>query len=141
MYDLKDAISFIISRTYSKMKNRFLKNLKRFGITLEQWVLLAQLSEKEGISLTDLSLVSLRDKPYTTRLIERLEENGLIFKEEDKFDKRSSLIYLTNKGEEIKKEILPIANEINERLVNDMNEGEVKKLKDLLHKMYDNIQS
>lgn len=123
------------------MKNRFLKNLKKFGVTLEQWVLLAQLSENKGISLTDLSLVSLRDKPYTTRLIERLAENGLIFKEENKSDKRSSLIYLTKQGEEIKKKILPIADEINERLIKDMDEEEVKKLKALLHKMYDNIQS
>ncbi|WP_312197479.1 MarR family winged helix-turn-helix transcriptional regulator, partial [Anaerospora hongkongensis] len=103
MYILNDAISFIISRTYSKMKNLFLKELKKYGITLEQWVLLAQLSEKEGISPTDLSLVSLRDKPYTTRLIDRLAENGLIFKEESKVDKRSLLIYLTQQGAEIKK--------------------------------------
>ena len=141
MYILNDAISFIISRTYSKMKNLFLKELKKYGITLEQWVLLAQLSEKEGISPTDLSLVSLRDKPYTTRLIDRLAENGLIFKEESKVDKRSLLIYLTQQGEEIKKEIIPLADKINEWLVENMDEQEVKSLKVLLHRMHSNIQS
>lgn len=141
MYILNDAISFIISRTYSKMKNLFLKELKKYGITLEQWVLLAQLSEKEGISPTDLSLVSLRDKPYTTRLIDRLAENGLIFKEESKVDKRSLLIYLTQQGGEIKKEIIPLADKINEWLVENMDEQEVKSLKVLLHRMHSNIQS
>jgi len=141
MYILNDAISFIISRTYSRMKNLFLKKLRKYGITLEQWVLLAQLSEKEGISPTDLSLVSLRDKPYTTRLIDKLAENGFIFKEESKVDKRSSLIYLTQQGAEIKKEIIPVADKINEWLVENMDEKEVKSLKVLLHQMYDNIQS
>lgn len=141
MYILNDAISFIISRTYSKMKNLFLKELKKYGITLEQWVLLAQLSEKEGISPTDLSLVSLRDKPYTTRLIDRLAENGLIFKEESKVDKRSLLIYLTQQGAEIKKEIIPLADKINEWLVENMDEQEVKSLKVLLHRMHSNIQT
>lgn len=141
MYILNDAISFILSRTYSKMKNLFLKELKKYGITLEQWVLLAQLSEKEGISPTDLSLVSLRDKPYTTRLIDRLAENGLIFKEESKVDKRSLLIYLTQQGAEIKKEIIPLADKINEWLVENMDEQEVKSLKVLLHRMHSNIQS
>lgn len=141
MYILNDAISFIISRTYSKMKNLFLKELKKYGITLEQWVLLAQLSEREGISPTDLSLVSLRDKPYTTRLIDRLAENGLIFKEESKVDKRSLLIYLTQQGAEIKKEIIPLADKINEWLVENMDEQEVKSLKVLLHRMHSNIQS
>lgn len=141
MYILNDAISFILSRTYSKMKNLFLKELKKYGITLEQWVLLAQLSEKEGISPTDLSLVSLRDKPYTTRLIDRLAETGLIFKEESKVDKRSLLIYLTQQGAEIKKEIIPLADKINEWLVENMDEQEVKSLKVLLHRMHSNIQS
>lgn len=141
MYILNDAISFIISRTYSRMKNIFLKKLKKYGITLEQWVLLAQLSEKEGISPTDLSLVSLRDKPYTTRLIDRLAASGLISKEESKIDKRSSLIYLTPQGAAIQKEIIPIADEINEWLVEDMDEEEVRILKALCHKMYGNIQS
>lgn len=141
MYILNDALSFIISRTYSKMKNLFLKELKKYGITLEQWVLLAQLSEKEGISPTDLSLVSLRDKPYTTRLIDRLAENGLIFKEESKVDKRSLLIYLTQQGAEIKKEIIPLADKINEWLVENMDEQEVKSLKVLLHRMHSNIQT
>ncbi|TCL38047.1 DNA-binding MarR family transcriptional regulator [Anaerospora hongkongensis] len=141
MYILNDAISFILSRTYSKMKNLFLKELKKYGITLEQWVLLAQLSEKEGISPTDLSLVSLRDKPYTTRLIDRLAENGLIFKEESKVDKRSIFIYLTQQGAEIKKEIIPLADKINEWLVENMDEQEVKSLKVLLHRMHSNIQS
>jgi len=134
MYILNDAISFIISRTYSRMKNLFLKKLRKY-------VLLAQLSEKEGISPTDLSLVSLRDKPYTTRLIDKLAENGFIFKEESKVDKRSSLIYLTQQGAEIKKEIIPVADKINEWLVENMDEKEVKSLKVLLHQMYDNIQS
>ncbi|WP_371367686.1 Transcriptional regulator HosA [Sporomusa rhizae] len=140
-YILTDAISFLLSRTYSRMKNIFLKKLKKYGITPEQWVLLAKISEEEGISPTDLSLVSLRDKPYTTRLIEKLEENGLIFKEESKSDRRSALIYLTKRGAKVKKEIIPIADEINEWLVENMEENEVKVLKNLLHKMYANIQS
>lgn len=140
-YILTDAISFLLSRTYSRMKNIFLKKLKKYGITPEQWVLLAKISEEDGISPTDLSLVSLRDKPYTTRLIEKLEENGLIFKEESKSDRRSALIYLTKRGAEVKKEIIPIADEINEWLVENMDENEVKVLKNLLHKMYANMQS
>lgn len=140
-YILTDAISFLLSRTYSRMKNIFLKKLKKYGITPEQWVLLAKISEEDGISPTDLSLVSLRDKPYTTRLIEKLEENGLIFKEESKSDRRSALIYLTKRGAEIKKEIIPIADEINEWLVENMDENEVRVVKDLLHKMYANMQS
>lgn len=140
-YILDDAISFLMSRIQARMKNIFLKKLKKYRITPEQWVLLAKLSEQEGISPTELSLISLRDKPYTTRLIDKLAENKLIIKEECQNDRRSSLIYLTKQGAEIKEEIIPIADEINEWLVENMDEKEVEQLKILLHKMYDNIQS
>lgn len=140
-YILADATSFLLSRIHAKMKNIFLKRLKKYHITPEQWVLLAKLSEQEGISPTELSLVSLRDKPYTTRLIDKLAENKLIIKEESEDDRRSSLIYLTKKGAEVQKEIFPIADEINEWLVEKMDEQEVKQLKILLHKMYDNMQA
>ena len=140
-YILTDAISFLMSRIQARMKNIFLKKLKKYHITPEQWVLLAKLSEKEGISLTDLSLISLRDKPYTTRLIDKLTKSKLIIKTESQNDRRSSLIYLTIHGAKIKKEIIPIADEINEWLVEDMDDKEVKQIKILLQKMYDNIQA
>jgi DNA-binding MarR family transcriptional regulator len=140
-YILTDAVSFLLSRIQARMKNIFLKKLKKYSITPEQWVLLAKLSEKEGISPTELSLISLRDKPYTTRLIDKLAENELIIKEESQHDRRSSLIYLTKEGAKIKEEIIPIADEINEWLVETMDEEEVKQLKILLQKMYDNMQA
>lgn len=140
-YILTDAISFLLSRIQARMKNLFLKKLKKYHITPEQWVLLAKLSEREGISPTELSFVSLRDKPYTTRLIDKLAESKLIIKEESQNDRRSSLIYLTKQGAQIKSEILPIADEINDWLVEDMKEKEIEQLKSLLHKMYDNIQA
>ncbi len=42
---------------------------------------------------------------------------------------------------EIKKEIIPLADKINEWLVENMDEQEVKSLKVLLHRMHSNIQS
>lgn len=140
-YTLEEATSFLISRIHARMKNVFLRKLKKYQITTEQWVLLAKLSEHDGISPTDLSLISLRDKPYTTRLIDKLAENKLIVKKASQDDRRSLLIYLTKQGAEIKKEIIPVADEINEWLVEGMDEKEVKQLKILLYKMYDNIQS
>lgn len=140
-YELADAVSFLLSRIQSRIKNIFLKKLKQYQITPEQWVLLARLSEQEGISLTELSYVSLRDKPYTTRLIDKLADHKLIFKEESPDDRRSTLIYLTWQGAKMKEEIIPVAEEINEWLIADMKKEEVEQLKSLLHKMYENIQS
>ena len=141
MINALDTIGFFISRTQSKLQKLFLQKLKPYGVTPEQWVLFARLSEKEGISPTDLSKTSLRDKPYTTRLIDKLEDKGLIRREESQNDKRSSLIFLTEKGGEIRKEILPIIAELNQWVMATISEEEVRQLKFLLNKWYDHVKN
>ncbi len=141
MINALDTIGFFISRTQSKLQKLFLQKLKPYGVTPEQWVLFARLSEKEGISPTDLSKTSLRDKPYTTRLIDKLEDKGLIRREESQNDKRSSLIFLTEKGGEIRKEILPIIAELNQWVMATISEEEVRQLKFLLNKLYDHVKN
>jgi len=136
-----DTIGFFISRTQSNLKKRFLQKLKPYGVTPEEWVLFARLSEKEGISPTDLSKTSLRDKPYTTRLIDKLGDKELIRREESQDDKRSSLIFLTEQGGELRKEMLPIIAELNQWVMGSMSEAEVMQLKFLLNKLYDHVKN
>ncbi|MBP1764033.1 MAG: transcriptional regulator, MarR family [Firmicutes bacterium] len=136
-----DTIGFFISRTQSKLQKRFLQQLKPYGVTPEQWVLFARLSEKEGISPTELSKTSLRDKPYTTRLIDKLEDRGLIRREESQNDKRSSLIYLTKEGNELSKEIFSIITELNQWVIGTMSGEEVMQLKFLLNKLYAHVKN
>ncbi|MCE5285374.1 MAG: MarR family transcriptional regulator [Pelosinus sp.] len=135
-----DTVGFFISRTQSKMQKKFLQKLKPYGVTPEQWALFAMLSEKEGISLTDLSRTSLKDKPYTTRLIDRMGKNGYIRREESQDDKRSCLIFLSKKGGELRNEILPIINELNQKVMETLTEDEVKQLKFLLNKLYEQVK-
>jgi len=139
--DVLDTIGFFINRTQSNLHKRFLQQLKPYGVTPEQWVLFARLSEKEGISLTDLSQTSLRDKPYTTRLIDKLEDRGLVRREESQNDKRSSLIYLTKEGNELRKKILPLIAELDRWVIGAMSEKEVSTLKFLLNKLYGHIKN
>ena len=138
--DVLDTIGFFISRTQAKLQKRFLQELKPYGITREQWVLFARIAEEEGISPTELSQISFSDKPYTTRLIDKLEKRGLIRKEESQDDKRSSLFYLTKQGAEFIKELRPINARINKWAVETLSEEEVRHLKFLLNKMYNHMK-
>lgn len=141
MINSLDTIGFFISRTQSKLQKIFLQKLTPYGVTPEQWALFARLSEKEGISPTNLSKTSLRDKPYTTRLIDKLEDKGLIRREENQNDKRSSLIFLTEQGGKLRKEIFPIIAELNQWIMEPMSEEEVMQLKFLLNKLYNHVKN
>jgi Transcriptional regulators len=135
-----DNIGFFISRTQSQIRKRFLPKLRPYHITPEQWVLFASLSKKEGISVTDLSSVSFKDKAYTTRLIDNLEEQGLIRREENQNDKRSSLIFLTDKGKKRREELVSMVIEFHQWMIEPLSEEEIRELKYLLNKVYVHIK-
>lgn len=134
-------VGFLLSRTQAKLQNKFLKKLRPYKITPEQWVLLIELSEEKGISPTELSQISFRDKPYTTRLVDKLEKRGLVRREENQEDKRSSLLFLPKKGSDFKKEVLPVVLGINKWATETMSEEEVEQLRILLNKMYAQIKN
>ncbi|WP_196605469.1 MarR family winged helix-turn-helix transcriptional regulator [Pectinatus haikarae] len=139
LYEI-DTIGFFISRAQANLRKRFLKNLRSYDITPEEWVLFVRLSEEVGISLTDLSKTSLRDKPYTSRLIDKMEKKGLIRKEESQNDKRSSLIYLTEKGAISREEINLVIIELNRWEMEVFSKKEIEELKFLLNKLYEHVK-
>lgn len=138
--NIQDVIGFLISRNQAKLQNHFLQKLKPYGVTPEQWVIFSMLSEEEGISPTELAQMSYRDKPYTTRLIDRMEKSRLIQRVERQNDKRSSLLFLTKQGAELKKKLIPIADEMNQWVIETMSQEEIKQLKNLLSKLLDHLK-
>ena len=92
----------IIDRTLKLIKYSYLQTFKELGldITTEQWVILDRLAEGDGISQTDLANDSFKNAPTVSRIIELLRKKGLIQKKQSADDRRQSLIYLTNKGNE-----------------------------------------
>jgi MarR family transcriptional regulator for hemolysin len=66
-----------------------------FGITRAQWAVMARLDRQEGLKQSELAEM-LDLQPITlTRLLDRLEESGLIERRADPQDRRAKRLYLT----------------------------------------------
>ena len=96
----EDLYNLLIARTPNLMIKILFNRLKekKIKITREQFSLLVLLWQNEGCSQQFLADETLRDKPGITRLIHHLEKMKLIRREVDPYDKRSNLVFLTNKG-------------------------------------------
>lgn len=138
-YHVWDSIGFLVGRTQRPLKNLFMQQLKQFGITPEQWLLLAHLSLQEGITVTALSELSMKDKPYTTRLLDGLEAKGYICRQVNPDDKRSVVISLTAQGVELKQNVTPILIQLDKAIISHMTAEEVLCLRKLLDKLYNGL--
>ena len=81
------------------LQSVYRKNNKDLPMSLSQVVLLSSIPV-DGITMSDLAARLGVDNSTLTRLIDILEENGLVQKKRNTNDGRSRLIYLSNLGEE-----------------------------------------
>ncbi|SHN59183.1 MarR family winged helix-turn-helix transcriptional regulator [Desulfitobacterium chlororespirans] len=134
-----NSLGFILNRTNTKLKNSLIQCLKPYDVTPEQWGILKCLWGQEGITPKTIAELTSKDRPTTVRILEKLEKKGLIFRVVNSDDNRSYLIYLTDKGKELKNILIPLAEAKINRALTGINEQDTQKLLQILNRIYDNL--
>ncbi len=113
-FQIENTLGYRINRGAIIMKielqNRF-KNAG-FSITPEEWVILNRLWESDGMNQNEISQKTLKDKTTVTRFLNGMEKDGLIRRVVAEEDRRSRLIFLTDKGKLLKEKLIPIAKSL-----------------------------
>ena len=82
------------------------------GITFEMLQILSCLWHEQGITQQVLAERTAKDKACLTNLMNNLEKKGYVHRKEDPEDRRNKLVFLTPEGEEFKKQIRPILDQV-----------------------------
>jgi DNA-binding MarR family transcriptional regulator len=78
--------------------------MKQHGLNGPTFGMLSEISADEGLTQQELSANLLVTKGNVSQLLERLEENGLVYRQQEGTAKR---LFLTEKGRELVRTILP----------------------------------
>ncbi|MEC1071360.1 MarR family winged helix-turn-helix transcriptional regulator [Priestia megaterium] len=138
--DLHDLTSHLIHRTDVRAMNYFKKKLKPYGMTPVRWSIISVLDSQKGITQTELA--EAIDKKQTTivEMIYAMEEKGLLKRIYSKRDRRLHYLFLTEKGEELKKILSPLVEDAHLFITRQLSNEENTQLKTLLNKVYNGIQ-
>jgi len=124
------------------MRLHFLRSYKLMGKTevhRGQGGILVALHFQDGQTQKEL-INSIRIKPATmTVMIQRMEKNGLVRKEQDKEDRRTTRIYITQKGEEEYDKVQVIWEQIEEEMFSNFTVEERIILRRLLLQVQQNL--
>lgn len=113
----------------------------RGNCTLPQFDVLAQLiREEKGMTFVGLSRRLLVTAGNLTGIVDRLERDGLVYREYDKSDRRVIRVRLTDKGKELTQEILPRHASEVEDILAVMTPEEQMELRELLGKLKARLQ-
>ena len=135
--DLHNLIGYLVHRTDVKMTNYFTKRLKPYGVTPEQWSIISILCSQRGTTQKELAAAIDKDQTTVVRMIQSMEKKGLVRKTYNDQDRRSHYLFLTEKGDEIKKAVLPIVKDAHQAVTSNLSKEEIEQLKSLLNKLYD----
>lgn len=112
-----------------------------FKITPEHWSMLSKLSEKDGITQTELAERARKDRPNTTRILDTLERNGFIRRVRDSKDRRSYRIFLTEGGKATQKKLTPLVADFFHRAFSELTQDELDTFLDTNRKIIENLNS
>lgn len=120
-----------------------MESLKERGIdtTREQIILLKHLCTKDGLVQNDLAFISNRDKTSLTRLINKMEEKGLLTRLQCTEDNRCNKIFITAKGRELFESAFPVIEKTAFKLQENLNEEEIAFSIQILKKILNNISN
>ena len=129
----------ISENAVKQISEAFGRRLQNTEITRVQWIALYYLKTMKRISQRDLSnLMNVKDSS-AGRLIDRLERDGFIERERNDADRRVIYIKLTEKGDQLICDLMPIGVQFNDDLLTGIDEQELMIYEKVLKKMISNI--
>ena len=134
----------LISRVKQLQDRAFNKILKEEGIyefNGQQGRILFALWKNEKLSLIELSRRTSLAKTTLSAMVERMKNEGLLIVEGSKEDKRSLVIYLSDKTLSLEEKINRATKKISDIFYKDFSEEEANELDRLLGKVKENLSN
>lgn len=107
----------------------------RFGITRREWRILAFLVKEQGIVPSQLAERAQLDRARTSRAISSLVGKQLVARQPMPGDRRQAILTVTGKGQQVYETMLPLAVDINHRLVSAMSPPDARQLDVMLDQL------
>ena len=103
-----------------------------FGLTMEQFAMLAAVKSRGPLRPTDLALILERSPNSISMLVDRMVKAGLVRRTRDKRDRRTVRVSLTTKGESVLKPATPTGWEFIQKILSPISYKDKHTLANLL---------
>lgn len=139
--NFEEVIGYLLFRAHRVMANKLFQNLNQAGfeITPEQWMLLVNLWQKDGINQNEVARNCAKDKTTITRAVHNLEKLGLVVRMKNKNDARNNHIYLTDKARALSSEVIPVIKKTINEAQSGIDKNDMEITKETLRKIYNNL--
>lgn len=120
----KETIDFHIKSSWLGIANLYNQIAQKHDLSQATGFVLLNINEKEGTAATKIAPIMGMRNTSLSRILKKMENEGLIIRKSDENDRRSVMIHLTRRGK-IKKQIAKeVVKKYNEFILSHITEEE-----------------
>lgn len=135
-YQIGESVGYLLSRVKSTMSNMITQRaIAELGITSQQGSILFMVASGKCVLATELARQYGVDAAAVTRLVDRLEQRGLLNRTRSCEDRRAVRLSLTPDGNDIAGRMPAIFTEVLDNLLLGFTTEEVGFLKSMLRRV------
>ena len=132
---LADFWPYQITVLSDRIARRTSRSVKEEGLNLSQWRVMAAIAEAPGRTSVEVVTVTPMDKGLVSRATKALLTMGHVRREASQSDGRLSHLYLTSKGVQLYRRLLPLVKAVLEGAETQLSEKEQRRLSEQLQEL------
>jgi DNA-binding MarR family transcriptional regulator len=127
-----------MGRARASMLSQMDQELARFGLNAMQYSVLKHLGEGNARTAADLCRVMFHDTGAMTRILDRLEQKGLVRRERCREDRRVVFLRVGPNGRALLPRLMSVATRVVDAHLAGFGQGEIETFKTYLERMIEN---
>jgi MarR family transcriptional regulator, transcriptional regulator for hemolysin len=134
-----DTLPFEIAETANALRRAFDRRAATLGVTRAQWKVLFRLGRNPGLRQVELA-DAIDVEPITlSRIVDRLEEAGLVAREADPADRRAWRLRVTEKAQPLIAKLRKLAEGLMGDAFKDLTEEDLAVMHGKLARIRENL--
>jgi DNA-binding MarR family transcriptional regulator len=138
---LNESLGYLTGVSHWKLRQKMTVKFQESGmdVTPDQWKVMISLVHKEEMYQSQLANCHKKDRAGIKRLVDHLENKGLVKRNPSEKDSRTIIVTLTEKGQETVLALNGLVKQSMEEALEGFTESEVVLLKRLLTQLIENL--
>lgn len=138
---MREQLPFALARVFRRWRKLLDERLKDLGVTQARWTTMVYLHKSgEGLTQRDLASRMAIENPTLVRLLDNLENQGLVERRACEEDRRARRLFLTEQGTEFMDVLYGRSEELRNQLLDGVSDKDLKATLKVMEKVLSNAE-
>jgi len=138
---MRDQFPFAVARVTRRWRKLLDERLKDLGVTQARWTTMVYLQQGgEGLTQRELARLMAIENPTLVRLLDSLEQQGLIERRPCPNDRRARRLHLTEDGTQFMNVLTERAAQLREEMLDGISDEDIAGAVKVFHRILENAE-